>query len=224
METKIQNMSSLINWKDNKETEESLGRFSRYLYNKRVLFIGGAKNPSPYRVEDYDVIVAANSHSVRLSHPVDIIYTQSSDMPTALLRDPRTRDLKYFCINYSQMYVQVLTRFCEKHNIPRRYFLHSLWPTVNPIYPEFEPLCAWQKEIGTFVFVGILAIRDLLNHYVKSLTLRGFNFYFKPGQGSPKKVGKHEVEPQIVWLYRTSVFDKRLIIDEQLEAVFNHYS
>lgn len=216
-------MTQLINWKDNQKVKESLGDYAKLLYNKNVLLLGGAK-PLPYKVEDYDIIVAANSHSVGYDHRIDIIYTQSSDMPTALLEDPKTKELKYMCINYSQMFAQTLQRFCEKHGVPYRFFLHAIWPEVNPIAPELEPLCVWQKEIGTFVFIGILAIEDMLRHCVKTLTLRGFDFYFTEGEGCKKKIGHHEVEPQVVWLYRKAHFDKRIIIDENLKRVFDFYS
>lgn len=210
----------LVDWKGTPQEYENSLLYSQYLYNQDVYIIG-----LPYPEIDIpnDGVIVGVNHNLLKIPKADIIYHQSSAEPTKLLSSPKTKLLKFMCINYCQTYKEHLASYCLENRITPRLVVHSAWPTKNLIAPEYEPLCLFQKNLGCMPLTGILAIADLLMQPIKSLNIIGFDFYFVYGIGVRKQIGPHFIPPQLNWLWSVCGKDYRVKWDNKLQRVFDFY-
>lgn len=98
-------------------------------------------------------------------------------------------------------------------------FHESAFPKLNPYHHSLEWCNQFWNQLQTNPFIGVLAIKMILLFPVKSLWIRGFDFFREPNGTIRKKLSCHVIGRQIEWLRELYNSDMRITVDDDLLAV-----
>lgn len=189
------------------------------LYGKDVCLLGGMSeldSEVSSLLNRYDFFVHLNHHLLRRpALPCDWWICRSEvpvgiedlehleKAPAILSTSVDGRKFEEFR-NYALRRTVALIPFHEKH-----------FARMNPFHFSLEWCNSFRNQLNTNPLLGVLALRMILSYPVRSVTLRGFDFYSSI-KSNLEKVGSHDLVPQKKWLIRTWQSDFRVHLDETL--------
>jgi hypothetical protein len=94
-------------------------------------------------------------------------------------------------------------------------FYEKSFNKINPYHPTLEWCNQFWNELRTNPFIGILALKMILMFPVRSVELKGFDFFAR-GSVLQKNISCHNVRLQVEWLTRMYHTDFRIKLDPNL--------
>jgi hypothetical protein len=189
-----------------------------YLYNAKVLLIGGADISDEQMQEleagSFDIWVRVNDHYKRQGGRTEVLYvsgTQEADksLSHSVIVECKPEGLESAWLDVGQ----------ENGN-KYLWFDVNLYADTNPYGGEHEWLNNFYRQIGSMPFTGMIATKHLLTLPIKSLALVGFDFYQQHGI-VPHHRNSHLIYPQAKWLRDTAHFDYRVSIEPKLSDMLD---
>lgn len=189
------------------------------LFEKDVYLFGGANWADNIRVSSADWNDKTKIY-VQLNHHLTRRYHQPCDWLIA--RAGSGMDLEKFnrLAKQTRERIKVISCACNKHTFNEFVGVRPVFPfheigyiKENPFHPSLEWCNAFWNEIKTNPLIGILAIKMILMFPIKSLTLRGFDFFAKPDGTQRDRLSCHHLGLQRAWLLERYRTDFRLNFD-----------
>ena len=195
-----------------------------HLFNRDVILCGGSSSIDALRFtkkeKDNCFFVQLNHHLFRRpGHVCDwLICRKGSGMNAETFLDlsPAKRNRIRIIssqLNEPELFLGWYDQEFTKIHFP---FHERRFTSINAYHPAMEWCNQFWNEIRTNPFIGMLALRMILLFPVRSVTLKGFDFFTPEGRPVPSKVSCHHVEKQTNWLTHLYHTDYRICLDQEL--------
>lgn len=199
-------------------------RYMHWLHRQSIMLVGGGKTIDWLQVHGKHEMAWINHHWDRKS-PIDIHYVSGcrdlSEMTTHYRYRPEFIWMNIpMCYCVPDMRQEPIRQYAIRENKQLGYFFQTEHVPTNPIDPELEWSNTLYRELGTMPLTGIVAIEHLLRQPLAQLFVTGMDF-FRTGDILPRRIGPHEIEPQVEWLRRKRHCDRRLTCDARLTEILN---
>jgi hypothetical protein len=191
------------------------------LFNRDVYLIGGSAKADNIKFSEEEkqskIFVQLNHHLTRRHHhPCDWLIARAGSTMNPTLFKTLPEKL--------QKQIKVVSCACNKNTFKDWlnagflvYPFHEVgYSKANPYHPALEWCNQFWNEIRTNPLVGMIAVKMILMFPVKSLTLKGFDFYRLSNGCTLAQVACHEIPIQKRWLRHLYLTDFRINLEDSL--------
>lgn len=215
--------------------------YSNFLKNKTIAIVGPSSNTDGTKqckkIESYDIIVRLNKtfnvplrKQIDIGKRTDILYNSmnTSDYPgendfsEKLISNLKKNNIKYISCPYPFIYPfdNDISKFISINNHEIPYHIINL-----VLYKYLVSI------LNTRPYTGTCAILDLLNYPIKELYITGIDCYLNSYYTEYRRINNsklnnlrnnniHFNSPQLDFIKKLSLYDRRIRLDEFLENYF----
>lgn len=208
--------------------KETTAKYSKYLYNKRVIVIGGADNYDEAIIDDFDIAVWPNGFGHYLRHrgaPVDVFYiglgnkTEEEAISTAREFEDALSFVFWNAIFYEDVRKEAEALTGIEHGLVAL----GEWGKANPYGVECEGLNILHNWFGGTFFTGVAAMAHICSFMPKEVFATGMTLYVEDGLPMNKFKGVHYLAASVRYLKFLHICDHRVTLDMPIVRAIEVY-